>query len=111
MSGVRRCSLAAIVTGLCCACLPLAVHGKDVEIASLRELAHYAGQSGNAVTMKPGVYRMIDFIPIASLAERRQRNELAYLTFSGNDNVFTLAGVTIEFDTALRRAPSAHSYR
>lgn len=75
-----------------------------ITISSLAELAQAAAQSGQTVMMKPGVYRLIDFIPLNSIAERRKRKEFAFLTFSGSNNVFDLSGVTIEEDTALRGA-------
>ena len=104
-------SITALLIGFAVASLPLRAQAKHIDIATLHELAEYAGQSGNNVTMKPGVYRMIDYIPQQSIPERRQRQEFSYLTFSGNDNVFQLTGVTIEFDTALRAAlrPPIHT--
>lgn len=83
-----------------CQTLPAA----DVSIASLAELADYAAKSGNTVTLKPGKYPFIEYIPLASIAGRRERGEFPFLVFSGSDNTFVLDGVTIEFDTALRAA-------
>ncbi len=80
------------------------VHAETVEITSLNELAHYAGQSGHTVRMEPGVYRLADFIPLAKLAQRRDDRQWHFLEFSGSDNFFDLRGVTIEVDTALRAA-------
>lgn len=74
------------------------------EISSLAELAQAAAQSGQKVKLKPGMYRMIDFIPLNSIKERQKRQEWQFLSFSGNNNTFDLSGVTIEFDTALRGA-------
>lgn len=77
---------------------------QSLTVSSLAELAQAAAQSGQTVTMRPGVYRLIDFIPLSSIAERRKRKEFSFLTFSGSNNVFDLSGVTIEEDTALRGA-------
>lgn len=89
------------------------VKREQVTITSLEELAEYAGQSGNRVRMEPGVYRMTDYIPLEEISEIRQeieqletisekREAAQFITFTGNDNVFDLGGVTIEFDTELR---------
>lgn len=74
------------------------------DISSLAELAQAAALSGQNVKMKPGMYRMIDFIPLSSIKDRQKRQAWQFLIFSGNDNTFDLSGVTIEFDTALRGA-------
>lgn len=79
-----------------------------VRISSLAELAEVAAQSGQTVAMKPGLYRMTDFIPLSAIPERQKREQWQSLTFSGDNNVFHLEGVTIEFDTEAReklRAP------
>ena len=80
-------------------------------ITSMQELAECAAQSGNAVTMKPGVYQMGDLLTEDSIAQRIQeaakrakaadsnRPQASMLIFSGSDNRFDLSGVTIEVDT------------
>jgi hypothetical protein len=80
-------------------------------VSSLTELAQAAARSGQTVTMKPGVYRLMDLIPLSSIPERRKRKEWPFLVFSGSDNVFRCEGVTIEIDTALRAAlrPPVHT--
>ena len=82
-----------------------------VEISSLRQLAEYGVQSGNIVTMEPGVYQLIDYLPLESMDERRENEDFSFITFSGSDNVFKLDGVTIEVDTRLRSSlrPPIHS--
>lgn len=72
------------------------------DISSLAELAQAVTQSGQQVKMKPGTYRLADFIPATSLPERRKKEQWQFITFSGNDNTFDLEGVVIELDTALR---------
>ena len=76
----------------------------QVAISSLAELAQAAVRSGLTVTMKPGLYRLTDLIPLKSIPERQKRKEWQFITFSGSDNSFDLSGVTIELDTALRAA-------
>ena len=77
---------------------------KAVNISSLAELAQAAALSGQNVKLKPGMYRMIDFIPLSSIKDRQKRQEWQFLSFRGNNNTFDLSGVTIEFDTELRGA-------
>ncbi len=88
-----------------------ATWGDDVEIASLDELAEYAAQSGNTVTMKPGVYKLIEYLSPEVMARRRRQRQFQYITFSGDRNTFNLDGVTIEVDTSLREVlrPPIHS--
>ena len=38
------------------------VSAARVGITSVAELAYYAGQSGNSIKMKPGVYQMEDYL-------------------------------------------------
>lgn len=90
------CIAGALTAGL--------VRAETVEIAGLKELAHYAGQSGRTVRMEPGVYRLDEFIPLGQIAERRNERRWQFIEFSGSDNVFDLTDVTIEVDTALRAA-------
>ncbi|MFC1763735.1 hypothetical protein ACFL6U_16880 [Planctomycetota bacterium] len=87
------------------------LNAAEVKINSLKELAEYASQSGNTITMPPGVYALTDYLPLDSMAARRDRKEFQYITFSGNNNVFNLEGVEIEVDTELRTAlnPPIHS--
>lgn len=72
-------------------------------LSSLAELAGVAQKSGQKLRMKPGKYRLSDFIPPASIPERRKQKQWQFITFSGHDNSFDLRGVTIELDTALRQ--------
>lgn len=76
---------------------------KPIAVSSLAELAQAATQSGQQVTMKPGKYRLTDFIPLDSIPERRKQGQWQFITFSGSDNTFDLSGVTLELDTALRQ--------
>lgn len=92
-------------------CLPVSAAGDAVSVSSLAELTQAAGRSGQLVTMKPGLYRLIDCIPPGAIPGRRERKEWQFLTFGGSNNVFRLDGVTIEVDTALRAAlrPPIHT--
>jgi hypothetical protein len=90
------------VSVLCVPSLHVLAKDNAVTVTSLAALAQAAAKSGQVVTMKPGVYRLVDYVSASVIPERRQRDEFQFLTFSGSDNIFHLAGVTIEVDTALR---------
>lgn len=77
-----------------------AVADEPPMLSSLAELADAAPKSGQKLKMKPGKYRLTDFIPPASIPERRKQKQWQFITFSGHDNSFDLRGVTIELDTA-----------
>lgn len=87
------------------------IKAEEIKIGSLKELANYASQSGNVITMSPGVYRLVDYLPIHSMKMRRTRKQFQYIVFSGSNNTFNLEGVEIEVDTKLRIAlnPPIHS--
>jgi hypothetical protein len=76
----------------------------SLTISSLAELAQVATQSDQTVKVKPGLYRLQEFIQTNSIKERQKRKEWQFITFSGSDNTFDFTGVTIELDTALRQA-------
>lgn len=76
---------------------------KTITVSSLKELAVYAGQSGHAVKLKPGRYKLTDYLTPDSVAARRQRKAYQYLVFSGSNNQFDLRGVQLEVDTQLRQ--------
>lgn len=91
---------------------PAAAQDKPaIVISSLAELAQAAARDGQVVTMKPGVYRLTDLIPMSTIAERRKRKEWPFFVFGGSGNVFQCKGVVIEVDTALRAAlhPPVHT--
>ena len=92
-------------------CLPARAAENAVTVSSLAELAQAAARSDQSVKMKPGVYRVRDFLPPEALSERRKRGEFHYFTFSGSGNTFDLSGVTIELDTTLRNSlrPPIHT--
>ncbi|WP_372796556.1 hypothetical protein [Pontiella sp.] len=75
-------------------------------ITSVAELAYYAGQSGNSIKMKPGVYQMEDYLTpeVISAVDRDDVMGAAMISFSGNGNTFDLTGVTIEVNTELLSA-------
>ena len=83
----------------------------EIMVASLADLARVAAQSGQTVRMKPGLYRLAEELPLCEISERRKRGEFHLFTFSGSKNTFHLEGVTIEVDTALRKAlrPPIHT--
>ncbi|WP_165070590.1 right-handed parallel beta-helix repeat-containing protein [Paludisphaera rhizosphaerae] len=106
-----RPSTALRLATILVAAWPLAAVADVVQISSLKELADYAGRSGNVVVMKPGVYRLTDVVSIAEARRRHDRNEFQLLTFSGDRNEFRLDGVVIEEDTVIRKAlaPPIHT--
>ncbi|MES2462892.1 MAG: hypothetical protein V4671_20095 [Armatimonadota bacterium] len=79
------------------------------EISSVRELAEFAAKSGNHIRMKPGVYRVADFLTDDEIARIRAevptnvpgRPPVWMLRFSGSNNRFDLSGVVLEIDTSL----------
>ena len=87
------------------------VNAKDIKINSIQELAKYATESGNTITMKPGVYKLTDYLTPDIINKRRNQKEYQYITFSGSNNVFNLKGVEIELDTKIRTLlhPPIHS--
>jgi hypothetical protein len=82
-----------------------------VAVSSLAELAQAAARNDQTITMKPGWYRVIDFIPLDKVAERKKQKQWPWMNFSGSNNVFQLKGVVIELDTRLRSAlrPPVHT--
>jgi hypothetical protein len=82
-----------------------------VHISSFEELAQHAAESGQTIRMEPGVYKVIDALPLGAMSARRQRAEWAFLDFSGSENTFVLDGVILELDTSLRNAlrPPVHT--
>ncbi len=87
------------------------LYAKEIKINSLKELNLYASENGNVITMTPGVYKLVDFLPIDAMKGKHHRKEFQFITFSGSNNVFNLEGVEIEVDTKLRSAlnPPIHS--
>lgn len=87
------------------------INASEIKINSIKELTAYASQSGNVITMAPGVYQLTDYLSIDSMQIRRDRREFQYITFTGSNNIFNLEGVEIVVDTKLRTAlnPPIHS--
>lgn len=84
------------------------VEAEVVEVSSVQELAAAAAQSGNTVRMKPGVYRMSDYLTDVVIAEIRSqvpegpgRPPVWMIRFSGSDNRFELRDVVLEIATEL----------
>lgn len=94
----------ALFTMCIFAVVPAAASAENVQISSLEELDRYAAKSGNTVEMKPGVYKLVDYISLKEIAQRRKARDWHFIEFSGSDNGFDLTGVTIEVDTKLRSA-------
>ncbi|WP_163400078.1 hypothetical protein [Flavobacterium fluviatile] len=89
-----------IFTLLCCCYCSQAA---EIKISSLKELAKYASESGNTITMKPGVYSMQEYLTADVIKNTipDKVGRYAMIHFSGSDNIFNLTGVTIEINTKL----------
>ncbi len=86
----------------------LLAHVQGIEVTSLKELAESAAKDNGTVTMKPGVYRMADYLTddvlqqIRGSVDRSQaRPPVPMFVFRGSGNRFDLRGVTVEIDTSL----------
>ncbi|UXP32607.1 hypothetical protein N6H18_01310 [Reichenbachiella agarivorans] len=88
-----------------------ALQAADIQVSSLADLAKYASESGNVVTLQAGIYPLTDYLTMDSMRIRHDRKQFQYINFSGNDNIFNLEGVEIIVDTELRIAlnPPIHS--
>lgn len=81
----------------------------EVVVSSLEELAEAARGSDQTVVMKPGIYRMQEYLTPGLIAANtpRPRNKddkrpsVYMLEFAGERNRFQLHGVVIEIDTTL----------
>lgn len=78
------------------------VCAKSVTISSLKELSSYAHTDGNKIRLKPGIYKISDFLTADSIAAKLERKDFQYFNFRGNNNYFDLRGVEFEIDTKLR---------
>jgi hypothetical protein len=81
---------------------------KAIEVSSLAELATVAAQSGQHIRLKPGVYRMAEYLTPAVLegiqsgVDRTQRRPpVPMFVFRGDNNRIEGRGVTVEIDTSL----------
>lgn len=73
------------------------------EVSTLAELDSYANQSGNAIKLLPGTYRLTEYLNEDSIAHKLERKDYSYLCFRGSNNEIDLEGVTLEVDTRLRK--------
>jgi hypothetical protein len=103
---VKRIALLLIALATCFATL---AQGEVIEISSIPELAEYATKSGNTIRMKPGQYKMSDYLTddaIAAVrrevpAESKGRPPVWMIRFSGSDNRFEMRDVVLEIETEL----------
>lgn len=79
-----------------------------VEVSTLAELARSAAGNHQQIKLRPGVYRMADYLTEDVLAEIRagvdrtqKRPPVPMFVFRGSDNQFDLRGVVLEIDTSL----------
>ena len=80
----------------------------ETTVSSLAELAKAATGDNGEIRMKPGVYRMADYLTKevleqikAGVDHSQARPPVPMLVIRGNDNRIDLTDVTIEIDTAL----------
>lgn len=90
-----------LIVGLMLVCSIM--NAAEIKISSLEELDYYASESGNVISMSPGVYPLSDYLTADSMIARRNLGMFQFITFSGSNNIFNLDGVEIEVDTDLRK--------
>ncbi|HRJ71943.1 MAG TPA: hypothetical protein PLS03_06945, partial [Terrimicrobiaceae bacterium] len=81
----------------------------DIEVGSLAELAEATGRDGQTIRLKPGVYRMADYLTEPVLARicadraatKDGRPPVPMFVFRGKKNRIDCAGAIIEIDTSL----------
>lgn len=105
---MKKVSLFSILLTSCVLSLGAMAQEKNVSVSSLAELAEAATQDGLTVVMKPGVYRLSDYLTKEVLAEiekgvdrSQPRPPVPMFVFRGSNNRFVLRDVTIEIDTSL----------
>lgn len=76
-----------------CSILPLVGARAEIEVSSLADLARVAAQSGQQIRLRPGVYRMADYLtePVlagirAGVDHAQKRPPVPMFVFLGNDN-------------------------
>lgn len=85
------------------------VLGTSMQVETVADLMVYAIQDGNEITMRPGTYRVKEYLTPEMLAavgrdvdqSKGGRPPVPVLNFSGSNNTFNLEGVVLEIDTAL----------
>jgi hypothetical protein len=85
-----------------------AVEAVELEIDNLADLARAAAQDNQQIRLKPGVYRMADYLTPAVLEEiragvdrKQSRPPVPMFVFRGNHNRFDCRDAVIEIDTSL----------
>ncbi|MGE9266787.1 MAG: hypothetical protein ACQKBY_01720 [Verrucomicrobiales bacterium] len=88
-----------------------ALPAAEVTVTSLAELAEYASQDGNTVTLAPGTYQLDEFLTEKVCKERREKEEFTLLNFSGSNNTFIFKDSEIIHNTQIRSwlRPPTHS--
>lgn len=88
--------------------LSLTAFAHAAEVSTLAELANAATASDQEIRLKPGVYRMADYLADNVLKEiekgvdrSQERPPVPMMMFRGDNNRFDFRGVTIEIDTTL----------
>lgn len=78
---------------------------KILEVSTVADLARTAGGSEQAVRLKPGTYRMSDYLTeevissIKASVQKGGRPPVWMINFSGNNNRFDFTGAVLEIET------------
>ena len=105
---IRPTLFRALLLGLLFAVSAIRASAAEIEVDSLAALARETAQNGREIRLKPGVYRMADYLTEAVLAEIHAarkglpgRPPVPMFVFRGDDNRIAFDGAVIEIDTAL----------
>lgn len=108
-SPARRGFLAALLAALSLSASAVD-GGGGVEVSSLSALAEAAAQDGREIRLKPGVYKMSDYLtaPVmegirAEVAGKNGRPPVPMLVLRGSNNRIDATEAVIEIDTSLYR--------
>jgi hypothetical protein len=86
----------------------IALHAAEIEVVSLADLARAAAEDGQQIRLRPGVYRIADYLTPEALAlihagfdKKQGRPPVPMFVFRGSNNHIECAGAVIEIDTSL----------
>ncbi|PQV49014.1 putative secreted protein (Por secretion system target) [Jejuia pallidilutea] len=110
MSSMKQLFTKSIIGVFILMSFTFSVHSQIV-VSSIAELASAASQSGQTVTMTPGVYEMADYLTPTVISNNTPADAFgrrAMIRFSGSNNTFDFTGVTINVDTDLLNDLGGH---
>lgn len=110
MSHQTKSRIPLILGVVFAAVLPVFSEQPELTVSSLGEFARAAREDGRRIRLKPGLYRMADFLTDEEVKALRSRIDrsiprppVPMLEISGNGNHLNLEGVTLEIDNGLYR--------